>query len=277
MCSNAAAAWALRTFPQIPGAVIMSAPGARNDFDVGKGEAQDAIFWLLAEGGQRVLYCVSASSLVILTDRKVYYVPEDQNTPLAANTFVPIEVGPTGASTAFPITVEEGVVYIEAGGNRVMGMLQTGNLTNPYQLTDLSRHASHLVKNPVSLSLTNGNAQAPERYIFALNSDGSLTCMFFDTNPPRLGLTPWSTDGAYLAMVPIKGIIYALCRRDLASGTKYFLERLDATVQLDASSLFSAAGSYLLLTDDAGESIDADDAALSRRILQRCRILAGRR
>jgi hypothetical protein len=245
--------------PQIPGAVIMSSPGARNDFDVGKGEAQDAIFWLLAEGGQRVLYCVSASSLIILTDRRVYYVPEDQNTPLAANTFVPIEVGPTGASNAFPITVEEGVVYVEAGGNRVMGLLLTGNLTAPFQLTDLSRHADHLIKNPVSLSLTNGNAQAPERYIFALNADGTMTCMFFDTNPPRLGLTPWQTAGAYIAMVPIKGIIYALCRRTLISGDAYFLERLDATVQMDASSLFSSAGSYLPLTDDAGDSIIADD------------------
>jgi hypothetical protein len=244
--------------PDIPGAVILSAPGARNDFDVGKGEAQDGIFWLLAEGGQRVLYCVSASSLIILTDRHAYYVPEDQNTPLAANTFVPIEVGPTGASYAFPITVEEGIVYIEKGGNRVMGLLQTGNLSAPFELTDLSKHAAHLIKNPVSLSLTNGNAQAPERYIFALNADGSLTCMFFDTNPPRLGLTPWQTTGAYLAMVPINGIIYGLCRRVINGATVHFLERFDATVQMDASSLFSSAGSYLTLTDDAEESITDD-------------------
>lgn len=251
--------------PQIPGGIIMSAPGARGDFDVGKGEAQDGIFWLLADGGQRVLYCVSSSNLIILTDRRVYYVPEDQNAPLAANTFVPIEIGPTGSSTAFPITVEEGLVYVEAGGNRIMGVLSTGNLTAPFQLTDLSRHASHLIKNPVSLSMTNGNAQAPERYIFALNADGSLTCMFFDSNPPRLGLTPWTTAGAYLAMVTINGIIYALCQRTLAGNTAYLLERLDVNAQLDASALFTNSGGFAPLTDDAGDSIidDAGDAILT--------------
>lgn len=269
--------------PQIPGGIIMSAPGARSDFDVGKGEAQDAIFWLLADGGQRVLYCVSASSLIILTDRRVYYVPEDQNVPLAANTFVPIEIGPTGASTAFPITVEEGLVYVETGGNRIMGVLATGNLTAPFQLTDLSRHASHLIKNPVALSLTNGNSQAPERYIFALNEDGTLTCMFFDNNPPRLGLTPWQTNGAYLAMVPIKGIIYALCKRILTTGTKYFLERLDATVQMDASSLFSSAGSYLALIDDSGTALTddnsdpilTDSAAMTHMIGETVKVIRG--
>jgi len=245
-------------FPQIPGGILLSAPGARSVFATGSGEAGDAIFYVLAEGGQRVRYCVSAAALTILTDRKTYYVPEDENTPLAANTFQPIEIGPVGASTAFPVTVDEGVVFVESGGNRVMGLLSTGDLSAPFRLTDLSRHANHLVISPVSLAITNGNAQAPERYILALNEDGTLTCMFFDINPPRLGLTPWETDGSWLSMVSINGIIYALCERDIG-GTAHLLERLDADAQMDASSLFSSSGTYLALTDDDGEPIVDDD------------------
>lgn len=251
-------------FPQIPGAIVMSSPGALHSFNVGKGEPQDAIFFILAEGGQRVLYCVSSANLILLTDKKVLYVPEDETAPLSAATFDPIEIGPAGASTCVPVTVEEGVIYVEAGGNRVMGLLSTGQITAPYQLQDLSRHAAHLIKSPISLAMTNGNAQAPERYIFALNADGTLTCMFFDTNPVRLGLTPWETDGAYLAMVSIKGIIYGICERDFG-GAVYLLERLDADAQMDASSVWSSEGTFTALTDDAGDPItdDAGDAILT--------------
>jgi hypothetical protein len=247
-------------FPHIPGAILLSSPGARDSFNTGKGEVSDAIFFLLAEGGQRVRYCVSAASLIILTDRRVYYVPEDTNTPLAASTFQPIMIDKTGASSAFPVIMEEGVAFIEAGGNRVMGMLATGDLTTPYRVTDLSRHAAHLIRTPVSLAQTSGNAQAPERYLFALNSDGTLACMFFDTNPPRLGITPWDTpDGAYLAFVTIVGIVYAVCRRTIGGADEYFLERLDGDAQMDASTLFSSSGSYLPLTDDNGDAITDDD------------------
>jgi hypothetical protein len=249
-------------FPDIPAAIIMSSPGARESFDVGKGEAGDAIFYLLAEGGQQIRHCISAANLIVLTDRRAYYVPEDEATPLAANTFSTIEVGPTGASPAKPIAVEEGVVYVEIGGNRIMGLLITGNLTAPFQLVDLSRHGSHLVKNPLNLAMTNGNSQAPERYILALNEDGTLACTFYDNNPPRLGVVPWVTAGAYLSSVPVGGIIYAICQRVIADNTVYFLERLDADVQMDASSLFSSSGSFLAVTDDAGDPITGDSAEI---------------
>lgn len=249
-------------FPEIPGAVVMSAPGARHVFDVGKGEPQDAIFFVLEEGGQRIRYGISAANLILLTDRNVYFVPEDENAPLSAATFTPTKVGPTGTSSAFPVIVEEGVVFVERGGNRIMGLLTTGDTSAPFRLEDLSKHADHLIKNPVSLAMTNGNAQAPERYVFALNEDGTLTCIFFSTNPPRLGLTPWETDGAWLAMASINGIIYAVCRRTFGVSDTYSLERLDAEVQMDASTLFATASAGLYLTDESDDTIDGEDGPI---------------
>lgn len=249
-------------FPLIPAGITLSAPGAPNDFDVGKAEADDAIFYLLQDGGQRIKFCASAANLIIHTDKKVYYVPEDENTPLAANTFAPIEVGPTGISQARPLVVEAGVVFVEIGGNRVMGLLSTGDVTSPYQLTDLSRHAAHLIKNPLNLAMTNGNSQAPERYIFALNEDGTLACIFYDTNPPRLGVTPWETDGEWSSMVTVAGIVYAICSRSINGSTVYLLERLDADAQMDASSLFSDDGAFLSMVDDDETGPTNDDGVL---------------
>ena len=247
-------------FPQIADAFMLSAPGAPGDFNLGDGTAGSAIFYRLGgAGGERILYCVSSANLIIITTKKVRYIPETDGIPLAADTIAVPEIGgASGGSSAFPLATDEGVIYVEAGGNRVMGVLTTGDAKLPWKLDDLSKRGAQHIKNPVSLAITTGNSQAPERYIFALNADGTLACMFYDTNPPRLGWTSWDTDGSYLAMVPLLGIIYAVCEREIGGNTVYLLERLDEDCQLDASNLFEDAGGYLEIITDEGDALVTD-------------------
>lgn len=269
--------------PNIRDAIILSAPGFRGDFDVGEGTASDAIFWRSANGAERILYGVSAKNLVVLTDRRVCYVPESDTVPVAADTFELTEIGPLGATTAFPVIVEDGVIYVEYGGNRIMGAYITGQLGAPWRLVDLSRRGAHLINDPISLAMTGGNSQMPERYVFVLNGDGTLACMFYDLDPARLGWTPWETDGAFIAMVPIRGVIYAVARRTINGATVYLLERHDSACQMDASTLFSDAGSYeSLLTDDgeelltdAGEVLTTSIAAMPHLAGQTVKVIRG--
>lgn len=249
-------------FPQIRDGIILSAPGFRNDFDVGEGNVQDAIFWRSGRGDERILYCVSSANLIVLTDRRVCYVPESEATALQATTFALLPISPNGASEAFPVTVEEGVIFIENGGNRVIGAAITGQVASPWAVTDLSRRASHQIKNPVSLAMTSGNPQSPERYVFALNTDGTLACMFYDKDPARLGWTPWDTAGTYVSMISLRGVVYAICQRTIGGVTVYLLEQLDADAQLDASTLFTDAGSHVSLLFDDGSEWMGDDGSM---------------
>lgn len=270
-------------FPAISDAILLSAPGFPGIFDVGEGTAADAIFYRLGSpDGERILYGVSASNLVLITTRRVYYVPESDSVPLGADTFNVKEVGgASGGSSCFPIKTDEGVLYVESGGNRVMGVLQTGDVQQPYKLEDLSKRGSQNIKNPVSLAMTSGDSNSPERYVFALNEDGTLSSMFYDTNPARLGWTPWDTDGAYIAMVSILGVIYAICRRVIGGNTTYLLERLDKNAQLDASSFFFSGGTLPVetdsgvLVDDNGASILTDGAALPQFANQTVHVIRG--
>lgn len=269
--------------PNIRDAILLSAPGFLGDFDVGEGTAADAIFWRSANGAERILYGVSAKNLIVLTDRRVCYVPESDTVPVAADTFELTEIGPLGATTAFPVLVEDGVIYVEYGGNRIMGAYITGQLGAPWRLVDLSRRGAHLINNPISLAMTGGNPQSPERYVFVLNGDGTLACMFYDLEPARLGWTPWDTAGSFIAMVPIRGVIYAVAKRTIGGATVYLLERHDSTCQLDASTKFSDAGSYeSLLTDDgeeyltdAGEVLTTNYSAVPQLAGQTVKVIRG--
>lgn len=251
-------------FPDIPDGIALSTATDHGDFDIRNGEADAAIFERLGETlGQRVRYCVSSECLIVLTDKRVYYVPQSADTPLSAATFQFVEIGPAGSSTTYPAVIEGGVAYVESGGNRVMGILSTGNVSTPYELRDLSRHSSHLIATPLSLAITNGNAQAPERYIFALNSDGTVAVMYWDTEQPSVGWTPWDTNGSWIAMVTMGGEVYSLCERIVGGSTVYFLERFDANCQMDASVLFSEVGSATIDDDTGSTILDDTGAALT--------------
>lgn len=248
-------------FPTIPDAIALASPIDVTDFDITGADANAAIFHQIGQkSGQHVRYVISAGNLIILTDKAAYYVPEDVNTPLSGNSFSVENIGPVGTSYAFPVQVPEGVVYIESGGNRIMGTFTTGDATTPWRITEISKRCAHLVRNPVSLAMTSGNAQAPERYIFALNADGTVLCIYYDDQgqDSRLGGVLWSTrDGdAYLAMVSRQGVIYAVCRRMIGGNTVYLLERFDADAQMDCGTFFTAASGALGFGLGSGDTLD---------------------
>lgn len=241
-------------FPDIPSGIALSVPDAPTSFDITGGGASAAIFELLGEeSGQRILYAVSAANLLILTTKFAYYVPEGTDVPLSAETWSVVKIGPAGTSDAFPAIVDEGVVYVERGGNRVIALLSTGSLTAPWQLVDVSRQADHLISNPTSIAVTNGSTQASERYIMALNDDGSVAVLFFDQNPARLGWTLWTTDGLYTAMTTIDGFLYTSCNRTIAGQPATFLERFDADAQLDCSVAFGDIGAASEMVTGGGD------------------------
>lgn len=241
-------------FPDVPGGIALSSPDAPTSFDVGSGTAGDAIFEILGEeNGQRILFGVSAANLLILTTKFAYYVPEGTDVPLSSETWSVVKIGPAGSSDAFPAIVDEGVVYVERGGNRVIALLSTGSLTAPWQLVDVSRQADHLISNPSSIAVTNGSTQASERYVMAMNDDGTVAVLFFDQNPARLGWTLWSTGGAYTAMTTIDGFLYTSCNRTIAGQPATFLERFDADAQLDCSVAFGDSGASTDMATGGGD------------------------
>lgn len=243
-------------FPDLGDGIALSAPDAPTNFEITGGGPSAAIFEVLGqESGQRIKFAVSAANLLILTTKAAYYVPEGTDVPLSADTWSVVKIGPAGTSNAFPAIVDEGVVYVERGGNRVIALLSTGSLTAPWQLVDVSRQAGHLISNPTSIAVTNGSTQAAERYIMALNDNGTVAVLFFDQNPARLGWTLWSTDGDYTAMTTIDGFLYTSCNRTIAGEEVTFLERFDADAQLDCSVAFGEAGASSSIVTGGGEGL----------------------
>lgn len=248
-------------FPQIPDGIALSVPDAVNDFTLGTGEAGDAIFTTIGGAGERILHAISAANLILFTDKSVGFVPEAEGQPLAYNTFAFQPIGPTGSSPTKPVVLESGAAFVDAGRNRVIGILATGDFAT-WRLVDLSEHAPHLIVNPLQLAVTNGNANVPERYLLALNRDGTIACLFLRASPPREGWTLWSTNGVWRSFAPRRGVLYSCCEREIDGTATFFLERLAAGAQLDASATFSSSDASAQLACDDGV-LACDDGILT--------------
>lgn len=253
---------AFADWPQKKAALFLSASNAFNDGDVESGNARDAILdFVKGAKVSRVYYAVEAENLILVGDDRIWYVPDDSSigdvTP-ASISFLKIEE--TGASQVHPVVFGDTVVFVEAGGNRIMGVVPTGQLRRPWRVEDLSQDNSHLLSSPLSLAVTAGNDQNPERYVFAVNDDGTMAVMHRLTAVDEAGLRrdiigwwPWSTQGSWKSIASVKGIVYAALTRDVGGDT-WMIERFDVTRLFD-STAFEVASGKIELVDSQGNSL----------------------
>jgi hypothetical protein len=122
----------------LPRGVVASAAGLPNYFLVGDRDG-DAFFEELPDyKGQRARHVVTADQGLVLTDKAAYYLPETTNQPVTPSTIDFKFIASIGATKARPIATEQGFAYIENGANRVIGILPTGSIGQPWQAQDLS-------------------------------------------------------------------------------------------------------------------------------------------
>lgn len=226
--------------PSIPKGVFISAEATRDNFDVGDGTDTDAIIEEIGDSDTtRVLHALSAEQLLIFGDNGIYYVPESVDIPITPSTITFLRIAPTGISTAPPVLTDEGALFIDSGQNNVVVVEPTGDPRSSWKAYSISELASHLLTSPSQLAVTVGNAAEPERYAYALNSDGSVAVVFFQRLANSIGWTKWTTEGSVKSIASVDGIIFATTQRTVAGSTVYLLERFSQGMYLDASSAFS--------------------------------------
>jgi len=224
----------------LPRGVTASAAGLPNYFLIGANDG-DAFFELVPDfKGQRVRHIMTADQGLVLTDKAAYYLAEYSNQPVTPSTIDFKFIGPIGASKARPIATEQGFAFIENGANRVIGILPTGSVQQPWQAQDLSPFWTELLTGPVALGSNIATTSFPERYGFAINTDGTLACVKYqDPNAPvPIGWTPWDTaNGLFSAVFPADGKLWAIVHR--TSPAAWTLEEFDDALYLDCAQTYT--------------------------------------
>lgn len=187
-------------FPSVPGGIAWSAINSPTDLYVVGATLPNGAMFEIAPDKVQVKYVIPGpeSSEFVFCDSKVYYIKIDAQNPLKPGSVSFQILSGDGAASVHPRVAQDVIFYVNAGGNSVMAVVAPGAYYRPFNTDNLTEFHNHLFNNIVTLAAPNADATFNERYVYAMNADGSIACGKYDINDGKIsavGWVPWSGSG----------------------------------------------------------------------------------
>lgn len=222
-----------------PSGVWMSQVGRHNNFNVGTGLDDEAIFLtLLSEQRQQICTVVSSDNLQILTNSGEWAISNKPLTPAAVDVKQHTSVGSIATRYLPPQKIEGSTVFISSTKKDIRE-LSLDALGENYNAKDLCTQAKHLMQSPIDLSYNED-----KRQLFVVMNDGNMAVL---NQNSALGISAWAsykTQGKFKSVATINGETHVVVER----GNLFYLEKFSANALTDASNYnFSYTASALPL------------------------------
>lgn len=233
---------ALCDLPQVPEGIIWSSVASYQDFYVGS-DPSVAIFETVP-GRARVLYMTGGPDQFVFTDKGVFYIPISESNPLKPGSVAFRLVNADAIGPVPPIQTADGIVFVNAGQSRVMALSPAGTTTRPYVVDDITAVASHLVKTPVCIASYTGDGDIPDRYLFVVNTDGTVICGKVRADRKFVGWTPWDGVGLVNWISSLRGETL-FSTNYVGTNTQPLVEVMDDSADLDGRVTYNSVVSQL--------------------------------
>lgn len=208
-----------------PSGVWMSQVGRHNNFNVGTGLDDEAIFiTLLSERRQQICTVVSSDNLQILTSEGEWAISSKPLTPACVDIKQHTYVGSVASRYLPPQRIEGATVFISATCKDIRE-LTLDAISENYNATDLCAMSKSLMSDPVDIAYN-----ADTRQLFIVMASGEMAVL---NKNSALGISAWGvyrTQGSFLSVAVSGGETYVVVSR----GGAIKLERFDSNALRDA-------------------------------------------
>ncbi len=221
-----------------PSGVWMSVVGQHNNFDVGTGLDDEAIFiTLTSQQRQQICTVVSSDNLQILTSVGEWAISNKPLTPASVDIKQHTSVGCVASPYLAPQKIEGSTIFVSRN-MRDIRELSLDELGENYNANDLCAMSKHLMSGPVDMAYSQGTRQ-----LFVVMTDGTMAVLNRNSG---LGISAWGryiTDGEFLSVAVLDDEIFVVVRR----GNTISLEVFDDDALSDGDNDFSFCASGLPL------------------------------
>lgn len=208
-----------------PSGVWLSKVGKHNNFDVGTGLDDEAIFiTLLSQQRQQICTVVSSDNLQILTSAGEWAISSKPLTPSVVDIKQHTSVGSVAMRYLPPQKIEGATVFI-SGSKKDIRELSLDQLGENYNATDLCTLAKHLMQEPIDLSYNDETRQ-----LFVVMETGNMAVL---NQNSVLGISAWGTyktQGDFKSVATVQGETFVVVKR----GENYCLEKFSENALKDA-------------------------------------------
>lgn len=242
-----------------PGGIWMSKVGRHNNFNVGTGLDDEAIFLtLLSEQRQQICTIVSSDNLQIMTNTGEWAISNKPLTPASVDIKQHTSVGSISSRYLPPQKIEGETVFISSNKKDIRE-LSLDALGENYNAKDLCTQAKHLMQNPIDLSYNEDLRQ-----LFVVMNSGDMAVL---NQNSALGISAWArykTLGTFKSVASIKGVTYVVVQRN----ENFYLEKFSTDALVDADQYnFSYTASALPLRASGHNTKTLRIRKISARVL----------
>lgn len=207
-----------------PSGVWLSQVGRHNNFNVGTGLDDEAIFiTLLSQQRQQICTVVSSDNLQILTSAGEWAISSKPLTPSAVDIKQHTSVGSVSQRYLPPQKIEGATVFISSSKKDIRE-LSLDQLGENYNATDLCAFSKHLMKEPVDVSYNEETRQ-----LFVVMQSGDMAVL---NQNSALGISAWGaykTQGQFKSVTTLDGETFVVVYRD----DEFCLEKFSDSVLQD--------------------------------------------
>jgi len=225
-----------------PAAVIGSKVGEYFNFEIGSGNADDAIdVTITSDRINEIRHLISSRNLQVFTDGGEFFVPTSTDTSaVTPSNIVFMRQTPYGCNRAKPIIFDGATLYAQKNGKAIREYLYS-DVETAYASTSISILASQVIDSPVDMTMITGTATRPEQFAFFTNTDGTLALFHSIRSEKIAGWTAWSTRSGdkFTSITAVNENLFCVVSRVIGGSTIYTLEKFadDDSLTLDASGV----------------------------------------
>ena len=239
-------------FPQATNAILWSQIGSPNSFWIdsiasisqpGAGaEARSAIFELVS-GSPDIFFLLGwQQGQFTFTRRGVYFTPINQQYPMQPGNVTFEKISDDGIAQVRPTTIQDAILFINAGKNRIGAVRPTGSYTRPFLVQDFTDTHTDLFKNPRHVTVRTGDGDRPERVVYVVNEDGTLVVgkAVFSQQSLFVGWTPWTCNGIVKWVSAVGPNVFYTVMNTGKNGPYYTVEVESEDLYLDHALLVNS-------------------------------------
>ena len=223
--------------------------------------ADDMVESALTGDGVPVVQAVTATDdLFFFTKEGIYVQTESPVDAQTANYFQALHDETPSAQVA-PVVLDGSVLFVtsgEDGQKQSVCELVYDEARDVYRADPVSLLASSFIRDPVSIHPRLSSDHSVANHLFVVNGDGTVAVLNTRKSQKITGWSLLNTAGTILDAAVVANEVYFLIRRRIAGRTRYFIEKLDPTRQLDCSTRLTATPAttrYTGLSDYNGQTV----------------------
>ena len=217
------------------------------NFDVGTGLDDEGVESTINTNQLNVITHINAGpDLQIFTTGGEFVVVQGSTDPITPSSFLVKPQSRIGGKPGVPIEDLQGAtVFVQRQGKSIISF-QFTDTTASYGSQPLSVLSSHLLNDPVDLSVRRATSTDETDRLFLVNSDGSMAVYSILQSQNIIAPSKFVTDGDYIAIANEQAETYCIVKRNVNSTDKYYLERFDDDITLDSAKSGAAASSVTM-------------------------------